>query len=93
MSSLSYLKKVINEFIDIFFFFLNSSNKLNFFYLFTFTFLIKLSKIFKLSLLYSVSNSFLNENFELKNIFLINSEKYLDFINSNNYRIRDMDLN
>ena len=67
---LKYILTVFNEFIDIFNIFISQTKKKIFAFLFIFSLIIIFLESYTLAIVYSASNSVLNENFGLENKFL-----------------------
>ena len=67
---LKYILTVFNEFIDIFNIFILKTKKKIFAFLFIFSLIIIFLESYTLAIVYSASNSLLNENFNPENKFL-----------------------
>ena len=67
---ISYLNRVIKEFGNVFTIFLSLINKKHFLYLFTFSVIIIIFESYTLAIVYDVSNSILNKEFEINNALL-----------------------
>ena len=65
-----YLSNVLKEFSSIFSIFLSLVIKINFFFLFFFSVIVIIFESYTLAIVYDVSNSILNKEFEINNSLL-----------------------
>ena len=66
----SYIKNISKEFIDLLKIFLSLTNKTSFIILFVISSIVIILESYTLSIVYGVSNSILNEEFEMNNLLL-----------------------
>ena len=66
----SYIKNILNEFLEIYLIFLSLINNRHFLFLVFFSFIIIFLESYTLAIVYDVSNSILNNEFEINNLLL-----------------------